>query len=71
MAIITGAPLRGMQGRDQISIADLLIVSELEQLRMLDGAAEGPYMADLLAPHPVVQQYMSRVIEVRPWQRFT
>mmetsp|Transcript_38931 Transcript_38931/g.97805 ORF Transcript_38931/g.97805 Transcript_38931/m.97805 type:complete len:191 (+) Transcript_38931:429-1001(+) len=50
-------------GRDQISIADLLIVSELEQLRMLDGAAEGPYMADLLAPHPVVQQYMSRVIE--------
>jgi hypothetical protein len=53
------------QAGSAISIADLQIVCELEQLRMLEGAEQGPYMQELMAPHPLVQQYMARVRQVR------
>mmetsp|Transcript_29006 Transcript_29006/g.81699 ORF Transcript_29006/g.81699 Transcript_29006/m.81699 type:complete len:233 (+) Transcript_29006:82-780(+) len=45
----------------EISIADLLVLCELDQLRLLDAAATGPYMDDLLQPHPLVKDYLRRV----------
>ncbi|XP_075263767.1 uncharacterized protein LOC142355521 [Convolutriloba macropyga] len=44
-----------------ISIADLLVLCELDQLRILEAAATGPYMKELLEPHPVVRAYLARV----------
>ncbi|EFN56669.1 hypothetical protein CHLNCDRAFT_57549 [Chlorella variabilis] len=48
-------------GRRQLSVADLLLVCEVEQLCLLDGATQGPGMAELLAPHPRVQAWLQRV----------
>lgn len=43
------------------SIADLLLSCEVEQLCLLDGAAEGPDMAELLEPHPRLRAWLARV----------
>ncbi|PSC75495.1 Glutathione S-transferase theta-2B [Micractinium conductrix] len=48
-------------GQSQPSIADLLLSCEVEQLCLLDGALQGPDMADLLAPLPRVRAWLGRV----------
>jgi len=45
----------------EVSIADLLLACEVEQLRLLDGAAQGPTFAALLEPHPAVRAWLQRV----------
>ena len=56
--------LTRLQVGDEISIADLLVVSELEQLRLLNVADAPPRMADILEPYPNVRRYMQVVAEV-------
>ncbi|KAL4423418.1 hypothetical protein ABPG77_009996 [Micractinium sp. CCAP 211/92] len=48
-------------GRHQISIADLLLSCEIEQLCLLDAAELGPTMDQLLAPHARLQAWLARV----------
>ena len=55
-----------LQAGPTISIADLLVLCELDQLRILEAAATGPYMKELLEPHPVVRAYLARVAKVPP-----
>jgi glutathione S-transferase len=50
-----------LAGQQRPSIADLLLSCELEQLCLLDGAAQGPTMADLLAPHTRLQAWLQRL----------
>lgn len=42
-------------------IADLLGVTELEQLRLLDKSKEGIDLDEILAPYPAVQKWMGLV----------
>ena len=44
-----------------ISIADLLLACEIEQLCLLDVVPEAPSMASMLAPHPSVAVWLGRV----------
>lgn len=56
-----GDSKRWVAGGSAPSAADLLMACELEQLRLLDGALEGPTMEELLEPHPRVRQWISDV----------
>ncbi|KAI3426897.1 hypothetical protein D9Q98_006841 [Chlorella vulgaris] len=48
-------------GQAQISIADLLLACEVEQLCLLDGAVQGPGMEELLGPHSRLLAWLDRV----------
>lgn len=48
-------------GGEHISLGDLPILTELETLRLLDGAAEGPTMEQQLADFAKVRAWMARV----------
>ena len=50
-------------GGADVSIADLQMACELEQLCLLDTIPGGPTMAELLAPHPALQVWLNRVRE--------
>ncbi|CAD7696504.1 unnamed protein product [Ostreobium quekettii] len=54
------------QGREFLAggrpcLADLLIASDLEQLRMMDGAVEGPGWAELMGPYERVRGWLDRL----------
>ncbi|GAB4818633.1 hypothetical protein N2152v2_005679 [Parachlorella kessleri] len=51
-------------GGSQVSIADLLMACEIEMLRLLDAANQGPDFEELLAPHPQVRAWLARVAGV-------
>lgn len=48
-------------GRAAPSIADLLVATELEQLTLLDAAAQPPSFDELLAPYPRIRAWMEQV----------
>jgi glutathione S-transferase len=45
----------------EISVADLLVACEVEQLRLLDAAPQGPTFEALTASHPRVREWLERV----------
>ncbi|KAL4443303.1 hypothetical protein ABPG75_011040 [Micractinium tetrahymenae] len=52
-----------LAGQHQISIADLLLSCEIEQLCLLDAAAQGPTMDELLRPHAHLRAWLVHVRE--------
>ncbi|KAK9819158.1 hypothetical protein WJX81_008461 [Elliptochloris bilobata] len=47
----------------EVSIADLLIITELEMLRLLAASPQGPSAEEQLAPFPALRAWMERVPE--------
>uniref|UniRef100_A0A383VA58 Glutathione transferase n=1 Tax=Tetradesmus obliquus TaxID=3088 RepID=A0A383VA58_TETOB len=56
-----GGGSRPFMTGQQVSTPDLLCVCDLEQLRMMVAEPSQPQLEQLLAPHPIVRQWMAAV----------